>query len=299
MTPKAVRSLEVVTLHEFGHQYFFGLLASNELASPFLDEGLNSYAEQEALAAWGPRGDVGSLLGLRVSGTAVHRVSAGLVQGEDIVAQPASAFTTGRHYGGLVYSQTSQVLETAARVFGKEKMQQALRTYAETFRFRHPTPADFLGHLKAHLEPAAAAFVEQALTTRATIDYAIVGVSTGDATGASGLFDAAGGRETRSPRHGEEHHGSIAIARKGELALPVDVLLQFADGATQTQVFDGQVGTLTFRSSARLVRVVLDPEQKITLDSQPRNNVWGTSHLPWQSAGWVWFLTQAALGVLP
>jgi hypothetical protein len=30
MLPEWVRALELVTIHEFGHQYFYGLLASNE-----------------------------------------------------------------------------------------------------------------------------------------------------------------------------------------------------------------------------------------------------------------------------
>ena len=33
--------LDFVTIHEFGHGYFFGLLGSNEFEEPMLDEGLN------------------------------------------------------------------------------------------------------------------------------------------------------------------------------------------------------------------------------------------------------------------
>src|SRR5262249_17157321 len=36
--PRAVHSPEGVTIHEFGHQYFYGLLASNEFEAPYLDE---------------------------------------------------------------------------------------------------------------------------------------------------------------------------------------------------------------------------------------------------------------------
>ena len=51
-TPSGVYLPELVTIHEFGHQYFYGLLASHETHWPFLDEGLNSYAEAESMAAW-------------------------------------------------------------------------------------------------------------------------------------------------------------------------------------------------------------------------------------------------------
>jgi hypothetical protein len=304
-TPNFVRSIETVTLHEFGHQYFFGLLASNELASPFLDEGLNSYAEQEALDAWGARGDVGTLFGLRIGETAVQRGFASTSQGDDIVAQPASDFLTGRHYGALVYSQTAQVMETASRVYGKERMQGAMRSYAQAFRFKHPTPKDFFMYMKRELGAEAGDFIETALTTRGTIDYAILGVVSSDATGPSGLFDqpvdgANRKRETKSATHNQDHHGTIAIVRRGELSVPVSVLLEFADGQKQVLSFNAKLGNVNYSSTSKLVRVVVDPEQQITLDTQQRNNVWGESAtVPWRSGSWAWFLSQAAMGALP
>ena len=36
-------ALDFVTIHEFGHGYFYGILASNEFEEPMLDEGLNQY----------------------------------------------------------------------------------------------------------------------------------------------------------------------------------------------------------------------------------------------------------------
>lgn len=39
---------ESVTVHEFGHQYWYGLSANNEPEEPWLDEGLDSYSEGRA-----------------------------------------------------------------------------------------------------------------------------------------------------------------------------------------------------------------------------------------------------------
>ena len=41
-TPPGVLAPEIVTVHELGHQWFYGLVATNESAWPFLDEGINS-----------------------------------------------------------------------------------------------------------------------------------------------------------------------------------------------------------------------------------------------------------------
>ena len=38
---------EVVTEHEFGHQYWYGMVATNEFENAWLDEGINSYTEAQ------------------------------------------------------------------------------------------------------------------------------------------------------------------------------------------------------------------------------------------------------------
>src|SRR5262249_44885220 len=40
-----------VTVHEFGHGYFMGLLASNEFEEPFLDEGMNEWWDSRMLGS--------------------------------------------------------------------------------------------------------------------------------------------------------------------------------------------------------------------------------------------------------
>ena len=49
MVPSFYRLPEMVTVHEFGHAYFMGILASNEFEEPWLDEGVNQYWEQRIM----------------------------------------------------------------------------------------------------------------------------------------------------------------------------------------------------------------------------------------------------------
>ena len=62
---RGARLLEAVTIHELGHQWFYGLVATNEHAHPFLDEGLNSYAEVDAMEARCPGASFGRRSGSR------------------------------------------------------------------------------------------------------------------------------------------------------------------------------------------------------------------------------------------
>ena len=58
-----VRDVENVTIHEFGHQYWYGMVGSNEFEESWLDEGLNTDSEYRAMAlAYGPR-DIGQFPG--------------------------------------------------------------------------------------------------------------------------------------------------------------------------------------------------------------------------------------------
>ena len=48
--PTRSLSNEIVTEHEFGHQYWYGMVATNEFEEAWLDEGINSYTEAKVLA---------------------------------------------------------------------------------------------------------------------------------------------------------------------------------------------------------------------------------------------------------
>ena len=47
---------ESVTIHEAGHQFWYGLVGNNEFEAAWLDEGFNSYTDSEVLwRVYGPR----------------------------------------------------------------------------------------------------------------------------------------------------------------------------------------------------------------------------------------------------
>ncbi|MCB9896856.1 MAG: M1 family metallopeptidase [Planctomycetes bacterium] len=55
-----------VTAHEFGHQYWYGVMASDEVDEAWLDEGINTWSTNRFMDAWRPSpGRVGALTFLR------------------------------------------------------------------------------------------------------------------------------------------------------------------------------------------------------------------------------------------
>lgn len=283
--PDGVLMPELVTIHEFGHQYFYGLLASHETKWPFLDEGLNSYAESEAMTAWRGAGSMVDMLGLQVGGAEGHALQAAMHPQDERIAQPAHAFATGSAYGSQVYSRTAATLETLRRVYGEEPMQRALGGYARAFRFRHPTPDDLLAMVGAAMGERAKANLKTALFDKGWVDYAVLQMSSHPARKPAGIFDVAGKRETvpvdRSAS-GARYEGWVLVTRRGTLSFPVDVELALEDGTKKRVAWDGNAESkrIPYAGDSRLVGVVVDPDHKVLLDAQPTNNAATSSSSP-------------------
>ena len=76
--PKGVHLIDLVTEHEFGHQYWYGMVATNEFENGWLDEGINSYTEVKVLDSfYGENASVIQLAGCAIgrARTAAHRIS--------------------------------------------------------------------------------------------------------------------------------------------------------------------------------------------------------------------------------
>jgi hypothetical protein len=271
------RAIEAVTMHELGHQWFYGVLASDEQRFPFLDEGLNSYAEHSALAARYGAGSAFSGFGLSLSEEALARTFAAARGKDEPIAQGAGDFLSFRSLGAIVYSRTATLLSTLERVYGKQPFDLALGDYAEHARFRHPEPTDFIEAVRGRLGEAAARNLSRALFERGSVDYLVRDVQSAPSDPRAGVFDDGTERRTlprsevRPPLHWV---GRAVVLRHGTLELPVQIDLHFEDGSKERRHWNGE-GTrqvLNYEGSSPLVGVTVDPEQRILLDDDLTNN---------------------------
>jgi len=268
--------IELVTVHELGHQYFYGLLASNEVLWPFLDEGINSYAEADVLRAMFGAGSAVSGLGLTVSDSAIQAVFGNAAEHDDPIAQPAYAFETGGRYSSLVYERTGAVLETLRRVYGQAGMDRAMSEYTRAFRFEHPGPEDLIACFAQGMGGEAAAMLRRALFEKAWVDYAVVEVASHPHTAPRGLFDRDGRRETvaAAPAKGGDYEGSVLVERRGTLSFPVEIELVLEDGHRERVPWDGVGGSIRvpYRGPSRLRGAIVDPDRAVLLDDDLTNN---------------------------
>ncbi len=269
--------IDVVTIHELGHQWFYGLCASNEHASPFLDEGLNSYAEAEAMEARFGAGAMFQGFGLSLDSTATNRTFSAARGADEPVAEGAADFGSFRNYGALVYSRTATIMLTLARVYGEANVRHAMGAYTRKFRFAHPTPNDFLGVMRDELGAEAATALERALFERGTVDYLVREISNAPAITPAGVFDGPNGREEKKPEpehETAEYTSRVVVYRHGSLELPVEIALLCEDGSRAFEHWDGHGFThsVEHHGSSKVVAVTVDPEHRVLLDDDLSNN---------------------------
>jgi aminopeptidase N len=246
LTPSSVRAPEIVTVHELGHQWFYGLVATNEAAWPFLDEGLNQFAETDAMARWLGAGSAADLWGLRVSDAALQAVEGNPGVQDEPVAKAANAFSTGANYGRLVYARTASVMDTLLRVYGDEAVLGALGRYTRRYRFAHPGPEEFLAVFGEAMGAPVEATLRTALFDKGWVDYAVDQVET----------------------------GSVIVRRRGTLTFPVDVELVLEDGSTRRERWDGdgESKTITLAGAGAIRAAIVDPDHRVTIDANLENN---------------------------
>ncbi|MCX7652457.1 MAG: M1 family metallopeptidase [Bacteroidia bacterium] len=147
---KDTATLRQIVVHEVGHNWFQGLLGSNERLHPWQDEGVNSYYERRILSGKPtPEGTSLQVQGLMMEGVGISPVAAAYHHLNADVAPAASAY---RHsllsYGLGVYDQTSSILSAAVFAFTPERWDAGMQRYFSRWAFRHPYPTDWAESLE-------------------------------------------------------------------------------------------------------------------------------------------------------
>ncbi len=264
------QTVEQVTLHELAHQWFYGLVASDEHRWPFLDEGLASYADSNALHSLFGAGSGLSLPGLQVSALAYYRWL-GQVYGHDAaVGLRAAEFPTFNHLGALVYGRTTSLLHTWSRVYGPS-FDDALQRYAREQHFQSPTPATFLATIGEGIGNTGAEQLRSALFDKGWVDYEVVRLDCVAGGASSDVSDVTDGSTAGSA---ETYVGRALLVRRGTLQLPVDVELIDATGKRYASRWDGRAEwhQVDYAGESELVGAVIDPQRAILVDQDLTNN---------------------------
>jgi hypothetical protein len=256
--------MELTVAHEFGHQYWYGMVATNEFEEPWLDEGINSYSESKVMESiFGKNTSVVNARTTYASDAETRRIGYLYDPGEDPIVRLGWKFLSDASYGGIVYGKTATVLTTLEAVLGEATLRQALRVYFLRYRFTHPTGTDFLHTIeevsgRKDLEP----YFAQAIYGTEVLDYSVDSLTSGPS------------EWWKSNNGSGPYQTSVVVRRKGSFLYPVKLEVGFADGSSEQAAWDGKDRWARFSwdKPSRAVYAQLDPDSNILLDANSFNN---------------------------
>ncbi len=298
LIPRSLRLPEIVLEHEFGHQYWYGMVATNEFEEAWLDEGINSYTEVKVMDhLYGAHTSFLNLPFATLSEDEAERMMYLGAPNYDPLTQFAWQFVDGSSYGSITYGKTATALLTLEKIVGEDTMRRAIHMWFQRYRFTHPTGADFLNTLNEVAGQNLDWYFKQAVSGTQVLDYAVEQVQ-------SDPLDWY--QKHPSTGKGAQYRSYVVVHRIGGFVFPTDLEVKFDDGEVAHETWDGHDRWVryTYVKPARIISAEIDPEHKILLDrnfynnsytvradARPRNKltVWGTFVREWvfQLCAWL------------
>ncbi|GBG11368.1 EnpEP protein [Paenibacillus agaridevorans] len=237
--------LERTVVHEIGHQYWYGMVASNEFEEAWLDEGFTSYAEDKVMEA---------TYGI----TPNLRLEASYMTDPAPLKQPSWAYDDSGQYAENVYMRAKLVLVDIENKVGEKLMERIMRTYFQKYKFKHPTTGDFQRVVEQVTKAKWTDYFNQYVYNSGMADVSVEAIQVQP-------FQQDGGTMYES---------TVLIQRNGGLTGPVPIVFHFTDGSSITREWSNSETHIQYTevSEFPLHSVTVDPDQSNVLDNKLINN---------------------------
>jgi hypothetical protein len=282
--PSFLHLPEMVTIHEFGHSYFMGILASNEFEEPWLDEGVNSFWEARIVDHYyGKNSGMLDLPFFKVADKSMSRTSYISSGSRQAISNSEYSWNYPHGtYGMMSYMKPATWLYTLMGIVGEETTNEIFREYYRRWAFRHPSGKDFVTVVNEVVKrihgdkfgPDMNWFFEQTLYGTGICDYKIKDFTNTKITKTVGRNEFKDSLEKKITRADSIYRSVVQLERIGEVMLPVEVLVHFNVGNDIMELWDGKsrFKDFTYTGTRKIVWVKVDPEYKITMDINYINN---------------------------
>jgi hypothetical protein len=256
--------LEVVIVHEVGHNWFYGILGSNERVHGWMDEGMNTLNEMRYIQTKYPDNTRFSdmILNGRFhledldhhdSGDITYSSLASL--GLDQPIETHSDQFTSINYGGIMYQKTGLVFFYLKDYLGEEKFNDAMSAYFEAWKFKHPQPEDMRKVLETSTGKDLSWLFDDLIQTTNHIDYKIKGLGYGK----QGAF--------------------VKVKNVGQVNGPIEVNVYAGDKLVETCWLEPGSTSATLKTPYKDIDKVIIDESKDIPELNRNNNTWRTHTL--------------------
>ena len=285
LAPRRVAEPEGVTIHEAGHQFWYGVVATNEFEHAWMDEGLNTFSAARVLEQSFGTEHFSS----RYFGGFVPWVFDDLILNRSTVGNRLNGYRNApdsdtpstpswRYWpatGGVItYNKTALWLNTLERFLGWDTVQKILSTYYARYAFKHPEPKDFFAVVNEVSGRDMTWFFDQMYRSSSIFDYG-VDTFTSERVSDRGYFgDAGKQRFSADERAGDLYRTRLVVRRGGDGVFPVTVRVVFENNQEVRWQWDGRDRWKMFEVDrpVRASSAQVDPDRVLLLDVNYTNN---------------------------
>jgi len=242
-----------VTDHEFGHTWFPMIVGSNERLYAWMDEGFNTFINSLSQEAFN-NGEY------KTEPVDMHLVASRIFKDgiEPIMSSPQNM--NERNIGILAYFKPGMGLTLLReQILGKERFDQAFRTYIQYWAYKHPTPYDFFHTIENVAGENLSWFWRSWFMTTWKLDQGVNGVAYVGDDPTKGAFITVDNIE-QMPMPVIVEYTTVS-GKKDRITLPVEVW-------ERNRSFSFKVPT-----TEKISHIVIDPD-KVFPDINPANNSW-------------------------
>ena len=285
IAPRGVAEPEDVAVHEAGHQFWHGIVATNEFEHAWMDEGMNTFSTARVLDQFfGPQYFSKRYFGSHVPWVFRDLPLARASDGNLLSAyratpaldpQSTPSYLYWPETGWVVtYGKTALWLHTLERLLGWETLQRVLSTYFTRYAFKHPEPRDFFAVASEVSGRDLTWFFDQVYRGAHTFDYEVQSLTSAPIEDRGYFGD--GGRHTFSwrERANDAWRTTVVVRRNGDGVFPVDVRVTFDNNQDARWRWDGRERWRVFQVDrpVRAASAQVDPDRILLLDANYTNN---------------------------
>ena len=266
-------SLETVIMHEVGHNWFYGILGSNEREHPWMDEGLNSFNEMRYIRTKYPELTIADQI--EIMGPNMQRylrldqfkhkeqyyllyLMSARANNDQPIETKAEDFTS-MNYAAIVYMKTAAAFSYLCEYLGEDVFDKCMQKYYQEWKFKHPQPEDLRKIFESTAKKDLSWFFDQVIKTNKIIDYKIA-------------KKAKPNTESRGTFGWMKYEEGVKVINKGEIIAPFVI-----NGITNDTIADerwvmGYTGSAVVSfPNGKYDRIVIDPFWMMP-DYNRRNN---------------------------
>ncbi|MDA3779117.1 MAG: M1 family metallopeptidase [Bacteroidales bacterium] len=257
--------LEMVIMHEVGHNWFYGMLGFNERRYPWMDEGINTFSEMRYFASKYPDNNnlyklildnkkMANFIGIEQFPYKQMQKIEYLISASLNIDQSASLTSTDYtdiNYGFIVYAKVGRIFHYLHKYLGEEKFNEIMQEFFTTWKYKHPYPEDIKVAFEKYTDENLDWLFTDLLTTTKKLDYKI------------------------KRKKGKE----ILIKNKGDINSPISISGIKNDTIVFTKWYKGFENTKWLKIPKTETDIIAIDKMDYTLDLYDNNNYLKTNAL--------------------